>query len=420
MVITSTKATRNNLRKNLERILKSEYYRSIFPWTEKSKYSAERFELGNGCYILFTTSLSTVPTGSGFHFIVASDYVSATWIKSPSTMTTAFQNWEGFMTRKQGDPPTKVIVDNQRLGYYDLSWRIMAGAERQGEKVTRITLPYQFEDDFFLKLPNKIVLPFKRSEYLIERFNDREKRGIISSTSPETYRIQYQQQPVQDKGRIFNRAFFRFYRPDQLESIEFIDGFITTDLAFKRTVKADFTVFMFWLLDKYGNIYLVDMYRDKVEGVGLGHALYTFFQKWRHGDPENNILGCGTTIIETAGNSMFLSQLRNGLPIAEGQKSVTLDCQIKEVIRSSNKFIRARQALSWLQAGRVFLPSYDVKINGVGNINDDIVEPLLKEVDEFSDDDSHRSDDMVDNIIDAINHVNVRSYATYDINVARI
>lgn len=422
MIITSTKATRNTLRKNLERIIKSDYYKSVFPWSAKSKFSAERFELGNGCYVLFTTSLSTVPTGSGFHFIVASDYISASWINSPSTMTTAFQNWEGFMTRKQKDPPTKVIIDNQRLGYYDLSWRIMNSAGRQGEKITRITLPYQFDDDYYFKLPNNLIIPFKRNEYLIDRFNDREKRDTISSTSPETYTIQYQQRPSQDRGKIFNRAFFRFYRNADLETIKFEDGFITTDLAFKKTTKADFTVFMFWLRDIHGNIYLIDMFRDKLEGLSLNSGLYSFFQKWRNGDPENNILGCSTAIIETAGGSNlhFISCLEQGFPIAEGGKYVYLDCSIKKVVRSSNKFIRARQSLSWLQGGKVFLPSYDVKINGVSDINNDIVEPILKEVDEFSDDDSHRSDDMCDNIIDAINHVNTRGYSSNEIDVSTV
>lgn len=419
MIITSTKATREFLNRLLERIIKSEFYQKVFPSIGKSKFSAERFDLANGFYILFTTALSTVPTGSGFHFIVTSDYISASWVNSPSTMTTSFQNWEGFMTRKQNNPPTKVLIDNQRLGYYDLSWKVVQGAERQGEQITRITLPYQFQDDYKLKLPNGLIMPYKKGEYLTERFNDREKRNIIASTSEEVYRVQYLQDPLRDKGKIFHRAFFRFYRANDLETINFIDGFITTDLAFKRTLKADFTVFIFWMVDDQGNLYLIDMYRDKVDGVSLNQALYNFFQKWRYG---KNSCGCSTVLVETAGgsNQVFINTLRNGFYIEEGGKLVYLDCHIKELIRSINKSVRARQSLGYLQSGKVFLPSYDVQIDGVRDVMSDIVEPLLSEADEFSDDDSHKHDDICDCLIDGINHINARAYGTSDINVDRI
>jgi len=419
MVITSTKATREALNRLLERILKSEFYQKVFPWMGKSKFSAERFDLGNGFYILFTTALSTVPTGSGFHFIVTSDYISASWINSPSTMTTAFSNWEGFMTRKQNNPPTKVIIDNQRLGFYDLSWKVFQGAERQGEKVSRITLPYQFQDDYTLKLPKGICVPFKKGEYLTERFNDRERRNIIASTSEETYRTQYLQDPVQDRGRIFSRVFFRFYQADTFETINFIDGFITTDLAFKRTLKSDFTVFMFWMVDDQGNLYLVDMFREKVDGVLLYQSLYNFFQKWRYG---RNTCGCSTVIVETAGgsNQVFINTLRNGFYTEEGGKLVFLDCHIKELVRSVNKGVRARQSLGYIQSGKVFLPSHDVKINGVSDVINDIVEPLLGEAEQFSDDDSHKHDDMVDCLVDAINHINTRAYGDSEIKVDTI
>ena len=72
------------------------------------------------------------PTGDGFHFIVATDYIAANMIESKATMESAMSNWHGYMTRKQNNPATKIIIDNQRLSYYDLSWKVMSESDRNG------------------------------------------------------------------------------------------------------------------------------------------------------------------------------------------------------------------------------------------------------------------------------------------------
>ena len=279
MIITGSKETKNVIRRKLERIFKSDYFRNVFYCHGKIEANESRIQLPNGFYIYLTTTLSTTPTGTGYNFIVTSDYLSASMIDSKATMSTAMTNWEAFMTRTQPDPPTKLIIDNQRLGFYDLSWRVTKESDDNGEKYVRITMPYQFLEDTKVKLPCGLYLPFKAGEFLTDRFNEREKQLILSKTSQETYQVQYLQNPSRDKNKIFQRAYFRFYNPEDLDNTEFNRVFITTDFAFTQKTKSDYTVMCCWAEDMDNNLLLLDMQRGKYKGKQLNTNLYNFWHK---------------------------------------------------------------------------------------------------------------------------------------------
>jgi predicted phage terminase large subunit-like protein len=404
LVLSATKQTLEAQSQNLKRTLESQFYKDVFPRYGKNSYNAKSFKLVNGSSVSFITSFSTVPTGSGFHFIFATDYISASWIGYENQLTRAYANWDNFMTRTQNNPPTKVIVDNQKLGFYDLSWRIMNGAKGQNVFVRRVTAPYKFQEDYKWVL-GKMCIEFKKDEFLTSRFNEEEMKLLISKIGGEDkFRTQYLQYPVEDNKRILNVSYYSYYYQDDLKKIKIIDSFITTDLAFIRTTKSDYTVFMFWVKDTEENIYLVDMFRDKVFGMDLNQALYNFYIKCTRAIGG---YGVNTLIIEqVTQNIQFIQSIYYGFHINDGNeiKKVSLNCQITMIGRRAKKSQRARACLSWIQAGKLFLPSYDVKIEGVSDVSKQILEPIFKETTEFNEDDTHAHDDIVDCIVDAASH----------------
>ena len=421
MVITSSRQTRYKLRRALDRVLKTDFFKTVFPYYGKIRSNETTIEMPNGFTIFLTTTLSTVPTGDGFHFIVATDYISSSMIDSRATMESAMSNWQGYMTRKQNNPATKIIIDNQRLSFYDLSWAVTTTADKTGEKYTRITFPFQFTEDLKVKLPSGLIMPFQKGEYLTERFNDREKRAILSTTSEETFNIQYQQNPNKDKGKIFSRAYFRYYNHEDLEKLDFNRAFITTDLAFTQERRSDYTVFCFWLEDIQGNLFLVDMFRGKHKGTELNLLLYNFWKKYSSGVADNPSTECQFIAIEVAGQSTttFVQSLSAPILIGKDSEPVQIDCAIRKLPRNTKKYTRAMQSLAYIQQGKVYLPSYNVKIDGVSDINLEIVEPFLLEHEQFAEDDSHLHDDIVDNCLDAISIVN-KPAATYKVDVSRV
>jgi hypothetical protein len=421
MIITSTRQTRKKIRKSLERVFGTLFFKDVFQIYGKVKCSEANIVLPNGFEIFITTTLSTVPTGDGFHFIIATDYISASMIDSKATMDSAMSNWHGYMTRKQNNPATKVIIDNQRLDFYDLSWKVTAESDRNGEVYTRITFPFQFGEDTRVKLPSGLIMPFKKDEYLTERFNDREKKAILSTTSQEVYQIQYLQNPNRDKGKIFSRAYFRFYNPEDLEKMDFIRVFITTDFAFTQKEKSDYTVFCCWAEDLDNNLLLLDMQRGKYKGINLHTMLYNFWHKWRNGLGN---AACSFICIEKAGqqNISMVQTMRNGFYVEGSTEKVNFLCGIRELPRNVRKYTRAMQSLAYIQQGKVFLPSFAVQINGVNDVMSEIVEPFLLEHEQFTEEDHMQRklhDDIVDNCLDAVSIAN-KARASYQTDVVSV
>ena len=424
MIITGSRETKVTIRKKLERIFKSKYFQDVFYGYGRVEANESRIELPNGFYIYLTTTLSTTPTGTGYNFIVTSDYLSASMIDSKATMSTAMTNWEAFMTRTQPDPPTKLIIDNQRLGFYDLSWRVTKESDDNGEKYVRITMPYQFLEDTNVKLPCGLYLTFKAGEFLTERFSEREKQLILSKTSQETYQVQYLQNPSRDKNKIFQRGYFRFYNPEDLDNTEFNRVFITTDFAFTQKTKADYTVMCCWAEDMDNNLLLLDMQRGKYKGKQLNTNLYNFWHKWQNGVGNTS---CSFITIEKVGlgNDQIINDIRHGFYIDDGEqgKKVEINCKIREIPRAGiKKYTRAERSLAYYQQGKIYLPSHTVEINGVNNVMNEIVEPFLREHEEFTDEDHMQRklhDDIVDNCLDAVSVVN-RSRTSYAVEVSTI
>jgi phage terminase large subunit-like protein len=431
MLITSTRQTRKKLRKALERIFNTDFFKDLFQCHGRVRCNESNITLPNGFEIFLTTTLSTVPTGDGFHFIVATDYIAANMIDSKATMESAMTNWHGYMTRKQNNPATKVIIDNQRLSFYDLSWKVTSESDRNGEIYTRITFPFQFNQACSVKLPCGLLMPFKKDEYLTERFNDREKRAILSTTSEEVYQIQYLQNPSMDKGKIFSRAYFRFYNSEDLDNLDINRIFITTDFAFTQKEESDYTVFCCWAEDLDNNLLLLDMQRGKYKGIQLNTMMYNFWHKWQNGIGN---VPCSFITIEKAGqqNITLVDSMRNGFYIDDdGQttqgkegKKVFFNCGIRQLPRggSLGKYTRVMQNLAYIQQGKVYLPSFNVQINGVDDIVKEIVDPFILEHEQFSQKQSvqrKQHDDIVDNCIDAVSIVN-KARADYATEVSSL
>lgn len=429
MIITSTRQTRKKIRKALERVLNTDLFKDTFHCWGKLRASESNIVTPNGFEIFLTTTLSTVPTGDGFHFIVATDYIAATMIDSKATMDSAMSNWHGYMTRKQNNPATKIIIDNQRLSFYDLSWKVTSESDRNGEVYTRITFPFQFNQAQTVKLPSSgLLMPFKKGEFLTERFNDRERRIILSTTSREVYQVQYQQAPSVDEGKIFFRSYFKYYNQEDLDNLEFIRIFITTDFAFTQKQRSDYTVLCCWAQDLDNNLLLLDMHRGKHKGIHLNTVLYNFWKKWENGIGD---CMCDFITVEMAGqqNINMVQSMRSGFYVEDGENNgenegkVYIECGIRELPRNKVKrYTRALQSLSYIQQGKVYLPSHNVQINGVHDVINDVVEPFLSEHEKFSEEESSQNkqhDDIVDNCLDAVSVVN-RNKASYATEVSNV
>jgi predicted phage terminase large subunit-like protein len=408
LIITNQKDVKNNIRRFLERMMKSEMYLRLFPEAKILKSNEYFMETGNGHLISFKTTKASVPTGAGFHFHFFIDFLTPPDLESDASLNFAFDQYRGFATRTQTDPPTKTIVDNQRLGKGDFSDYILRNFEEMDISYMRLTLPYQFEESKEFEVNGSKIL-FGQGEYLVDRFNDKEKKKWIAKLGTYDFNTQFLQHVTDKKGGLIQRHMFNYYRREHLEGLVVKKAFITTDLALTVTKRSDYNVFCYWIYCEEGNLYLINMFRMKKRGSEAEKALYNFYVQH-----SNSEWGVDFIIMENVSNTkLTIQRYEDGFEV--NGKTVKLGGVIKKLERvGTRKFSRFTRTMPFIENGRVFLPSTEMKIDGVEDVNDDVVEPILKEYEAFSDDDSHKHDDIVDNFTDAIDEVFERQM-DYDI-----
>jgi phage terminase large subunit-like protein len=414
LIVCGNKTLKRKVRRKIERVVRTkDFFQLIFPGVNIITANESEIILSNDNVIVLTTSKSEPPTGEGFHYHFYLDYLSTAAMTSEAKREDAFVRLPEFLSRTQHNPKTKVVIDNQRLGTKDVSSVVIEQYNEQNLPVDRITFPYQFQEDTSFLVENNEI-KFKKGEYLVSRFNDIEKKKILARQGAFIYETQYLQKPRKARGDLVTRDMLRYYTNEDLKTIKFVKGFITSDLALEDKKYNDYNVFIFWLVDEEDNLYLVDMVRVKMKGLRAEIALYNFYLKWKDG-LGNGGVGCTSIHFENTTNSkMTIQRYEEGLiieKIIDGKKvfeKVILAGLIKKLSRPSNKFSRFINALPHIQASKLYLPSPDVKIKGVENVNDEILEPTISELENFREDNTHDHDDIVDNIIDGINEA--RSY----------
>lgn len=341
----------------------------------------------NECVIFFTTALSTPPKGIGFNYMFFIDYMSSENRDRDAMQRQYLANLQGFITRVQHNPQTKVIVDNQRLSTKDLSAHLVNSYNARNVPYMRLTFPYIFDERTEVQLGENYLEYFDKGEFLTSRFSYREMEEKIAQIGVNGFKTEYQQNPEAIKGGLINRGMIKFIEPEEFAQKE-ANGeieryFITTDTAFEDNKRSDYNVFMFWAWD--GNfLYVKSFFREKLKGLESNKALYRFWKENQAADY--------TYVEEVTSTKELIRQYRNGFYI--GDKQVIIP-NIKTIPRlNKSKLYRVKLALPFIELGRVFL------IRGM-----DYNETILNELEKFREDNTHEKDDIVDNVIDAVNIV---------------
>jgi len=399
LLVVSNRMLKVTLRKKIERVLRSPLFAKVFPDVNVETCNENNISLSNGNDLNFTTTYSMTPIGVGFHWIFLIDFLVSETMSSDAKRYQAYEQLEGILSRTEHAPSTKILVDNQRLGLEDLSAFMTKRYDEMQLQYMRITLPYQFDEDHYYKLGNSGI-NFHKGEYLVSRFNDHEKKKVIARVGTYRFDTEFMQKARRPEGDLVKREMFRYYKAEELNTIQFTKGFITTDLALKSGKRNDYNVLIFWLVDADDNLYLIDMIRKKMQGYIAEKILYNFYLKWKDG-LKNGTAGCNYITIESSNNSeLTIQRYKNGFYV-DGNK-VSLAGMIKELKRIKNKFSRFKQSVAHIELGKMILPSFDVKIDGIDDVKTQIIDPFITEYEHFREDDSHEHDDIVDCGTDAI------------------
>lgn len=170
-----------------------------------------------------------------------------------------------------------------------------------------------------------------------ERFpvEDLERRQRLN---PREFASLYQQTPYIEGGNLIRQNWWRTY-PSDMKPERFNSLIIAADTAFKAKQDSDYSVMIVCGLDTNGDIYIVDLVRDRFEFPELKRKMIMLNNQWRGRGLR------GIYIEDKASGQSLIQELKRESGVSVIPYKI-----------SSDKVSRLNAVLPLIEGGRVFLP----------------------------------------------------------------
>jgi predicted phage terminase large subunit-like protein len=323
-----------------------------------------------GGYI--AASVAGAVAGHGANILMIDDPVASA--EEARSVAYRERTWEWFLqdavTRLE--PQGAIILIGTRWHEDDLIGRVLLNSE---DKWHHLNLPAISED-------GEALWP---ERYPIEVLEERR-----AELGAQNFEALYQQRPSSPEGEMFKRFWWRRYMaPPTLSKIEqFVDS------SFKTGVKNDYSVIATWGYDGQGSVFLLDLYREKLEYPDLMMTIHREHAKW-----APHAKSVPVVIEDKASGQSAIQTLRRPLPTRDGFMLPALPVVVWPVASGSSKESRAEGVSPFVEAGRVFIPVMPPALPG---------EPLHwteEFIDEHAKFPNGAHDDMVDTTVMALDRL---------------
>ncbi len=373
-IVIATYAFSLALKRNLaiQKIIESPPYQKVFPQVKlrttrsilDGERDAEGFTIIGASGGIRFVGMGTGLTGHSMDIGIIDDpYKDMASARSPVINAKTIE-WYHSVFETRGSKVAGIVMMLTRWTVNDLAGHLVATGQ-------------------WKQLKYKAINPYGKA--LVPHLHSRIQLLQLKKVFPEAlWEAMYQQNPIIQGGNIIKESWLLYYSalPSKFEKI-----FITGDTAFTTAEASDYSVFTVWGKSE-NNLYMLDMWRDKVISPDLKEATLKLWDKWASGLSNTP---CSTFYIENKASGIGLIQeLRRDYQVP-----------IKAVERQKDKYTRLTEVLTYIEAGRLHLP-----------LNAPWIKEVVGEMISFSDDNSHEHDDIVDTILDALNVAYVKKRVT--------
>lgn len=361
-----------NLR--MQRIIKSEKFQKVFPETrisnsnaEKWKCNSEGMEFVERRGSFRNTTVQGAITGARLDIGVIDDPIKGRAESNSKTVRDKTWGWftNDFLTRFSDEAGFLTIATR---------WHV-------DDPIGRLIK--QFEGDETLKVLKYEAIATEKSKFRDEGealFPQHKSLDFLNLRkkllSRSDWEALYQQNPQILGGQLLKSSWFHLYD----EPPRFKQRMIYADTAQKTKEANDFSVFECWGEGEDGKIYLVDLIRGKWEAPDLKKIAISFWQKHKAIPVLKNGALRGLKVEDKSSGTGLIQEIKRdgGIPIFA-------------IERIKDKYTRLGDVMGYIEAGLVCLPK-----------NAPFLMDFLTECEEMSADNSHRHDDQIDPMIDAI------------------
>lgn len=384
-------------------LIKSAEFRQFYPF-EVGKDKVDDWTLeqdGKRKHQLFSRSSGGQITGvrGGYMGQGFTGYVMADDWSKPDSMFSEIKRNRSNLTltntvrSRRANTKTPFCMVQQRLHVDDATGFVLQGG--MGLKVDlHIKIPALINQDYIDTLPDdirerciKCICDSEQVDGYWSYWPEKESvHDLIAlrDAHPYTFTSQYQQEPEMLDGGIFLADNFLYYGDiDEGADIEapwiYDYRFVTADTAQKTKEHNDWTVFCEWGVAD-GRIYLLSMFRKRVEAKDLRREFMSFITAAHARNGGNNGTLRAAYVEDKSSGTGLIQEVKSKSPVP-----------IVALQRNTDKFTRAMDVADHHAAKKVCLP-LDAPFNY----------EFVSEVASFAADDSHRHDDMTDNLVDAL------------------
>jgi predicted phage terminase large subunit-like protein len=307
--------------------------------------------------------------------IIIDDPLKADDAYSPAAVKTANRQLLGTVESRKAHPNVPVIIVMQRLCEGD-STGFIKGGNMPGEWEC-VTVPALVTDEYIEKLPEKI-----RSLVVSDIRDDKGRFSYWQYKNPLNEMLALESGMGNDPD---GNAISRFvFNAQYMQEPRTMGGNLITyrkiyaDTAQKMAERNDYSVFECWGYGEDRKIYLLDMLRGKWEAPDLTRRAVEFWNK-HSAIKENGALR--KMVIEDKSSGTGLIQ--------EIKRAHNIPIEPRE--RNKDKLTRVMDAVGWIESGHVCV------------LNDSpFLSDFITECEAFAADDSHKHDDQIDPMCDAI------------------
>ena len=301
-------------------------------------------------------------------WLLLDDPLKASNVKSQAEIQNSTDYYTNTLkSRCNNQKRTPIVLIMQRLAIEDLTGYVL-----ENEK----------DDWDIVKLP---ALDEDTGEALWEERFPASELIKLKEQAPFVYYGQYQQEPVVLGGSVFKSEWFKFYNTK--EPWEYQLTFITADTAQKKGEGNDFTVLELWGKTFDNRLQLIDLIRGKYDAEELKEQILLFWEKSKLWKPY------GLYIEDKSSGIGVIQELKKNYPIPVIPISRNRHKDERGFWVSQDKFSRAMTGIPYIANGWVYLPNSE---------SDDISRIILAETTAFKADLSHKHDDTIDPMLDAI------------------
>lgn len=407
----------NRMSRDTQRIVDSDRYCDVFPETNLNGKNIRTFaggairtaelwevldskgKLCGGAYR--AAGVNGGITGQGMNLGIIDDPVKDYQTASSPVYQESVMDWFDTTFFTRADPKLNgIVIILTRWHINDLAGQLLARAKEGGEQWRVISFPMEAEKTevhelngitYQLRQPGELLFPERMPKKFVE---NAKLRGAL------VWNALYQQRPTSKGSGIIDTGWFCRYI--NLPPLTHRAVYVDTNSG-KVDDYNDYTVFTLVGKGVDGNLYIIDVVRGRWDPEDLLQQAVTLWDKWKPFNPRKPAPLRHMAIEDKQAGQGLITTLkkRKSLPVLEIPRGA-----------GQNKLIRCLNSIPQIKTGKVYVPaiitsdgahvSHTRYNDGSIAASTGWVTTALAECADFSSDDSHAHDDILDTWMDAI------------------